>query len=242
MRRPVRSLSLISIAKLAWEISRFESRPPTFGSGLVESILDATILANQGANLAAKRALGISGIVNRNGNDGTITRFGWKAQNISMQVFAGEAYNVEMGVTNELFGSERASPGEILPNSCQLNGGVEDRTNFDAVVATAVPSDVVQFSTFMRFLDAPTASRTLPGGANSIASGRQLFCEPSAVRALPHALAGIKVCCSEFVSRICLCASYGSQSCRRRFSRIGGARSIPQRAALGSGSADLLPA
>src|SRR6195256_2806777 len=34
---------------------------------------------------------------------GTITRFGWKAQNKSITVFAGEAYNVEMGINNELF-------------------------------------------------------------------------------------------------------------------------------------------
>jgi len=32
---------------------------------------------------------------NRNGNDSTITRFGWKAQNKSLQLFAAEAYNVE---------------------------------------------------------------------------------------------------------------------------------------------------
>jgi CxxC motif-containing protein (DUF1111 family) len=44
---------------------------------------------------------------NRNGNDGTIARFGWKAQNKSLLAFAGEAYNVEMGISNELFQTER---------------------------------------------------------------------------------------------------------------------------------------
>jgi CxxC motif-containing protein (DUF1111 family) len=39
--------------------------------------------------------------VNRNGNDGTVTRFGWKAQNKSLVIFSGEAYNVELGITNE---------------------------------------------------------------------------------------------------------------------------------------------
>ena len=39
----------------------------------------------------------------RSANDGTITRFGWKAQNKSLLMFASEAYNVEMGVTNQLF-------------------------------------------------------------------------------------------------------------------------------------------
>ena len=62
------------------------------------------------------------GHVNRDGNDGMITRFGWKAQNKSLEMFAGEAYNVEMGVTNEIFENERASPDEAqqggLPANC----------------------------------------------------------------------------------------------------------------------------
>ena len=44
---------------------------------------------------------------NKNGNDGTIARFGWKAQNKSLLIFSGEAYNVEMGISNELFQTER---------------------------------------------------------------------------------------------------------------------------------------
>src|SRR5438132_1664033 len=59
----------------------------------------------------------------RTGNDGTITRFGWKAQNKSLLIFAGEAYNVEQGVTNELFPNER----ETDP-SCQYNDTPEDHT------------------------------------------------------------------------------------------------------------------
>ena len=47
--------------------------------------------------------LGIGVFRTRSGNDGTITRFGWKAQNKSLAIFAGEAYNVEMGVTNDVF-------------------------------------------------------------------------------------------------------------------------------------------
>ncbi len=54
-------------------------------------------------------AVGFPAVPNTSGNDGTITRFGWKAQNKSLQIFAGEAYNVEMGVTNEIV-SERTRP------------------------------------------------------------------------------------------------------------------------------------
>jgi CxxC motif-containing protein (DUF1111 family) len=154
----------------------FRIPTPVFGAGLLESISDRTILSNQNDDAVAKKALGISGMVNRNGNDGTITRFGWKAQNKSLQIFAGEAYNVEMGVTNELFQNERGNPGEVLPNKCLLNSIPEDTTNFSAISPpTSIPSDTVQFSTFMRFLDQPTPSMTEPGGALSIASGRGIF-------------------------------------------------------------------
>ncbi len=56
---------------------------------------------------ALDATLGITGInfgvFNTSGNDQTITRFGWKAQNKSLLMFAGETSNVELGVTNELF-------------------------------------------------------------------------------------------------------------------------------------------
>jgi hypothetical protein len=87
---------------------------PLFGAGLIEMIPDSAIRANLAARAPQKSALGIggrlnvvSGDPNYNGNDGTIARFGWKAQNKSLSLFSGEAYNVEMGITNELFQTER---------------------------------------------------------------------------------------------------------------------------------------
>ena len=56
--------------------------------------------------------MALAGGFNHNGNDGTISRFGWKAQNKSLHIFAGEAYNVEMGITNLLFPQDRPLPGE----------------------------------------------------------------------------------------------------------------------------------
>ena len=82
---------------------RFRIPTPTFGLGLIEAIPDATIEAN----VKNGKPFGITGTVNRNGNDGTVTRFGWKAQNKSLVIFSGEAYNVEQGITNELFPDER---------------------------------------------------------------------------------------------------------------------------------------
>src|SRR6267378_2529155 len=98
----------------------FRIPTPTFGAGLIEQIPDAAIMANQASEASLKQLMGIlgrpnfqlagntiSGMTNNNGNDGTIARFGWKAQNKSLLVFSGEAYNVEMGITNELFQTER---------------------------------------------------------------------------------------------------------------------------------------
>lgn len=144
----------------------FRIPTPVFGGGLIEEIHDATIVANQNSNLGAKAALGISGHPNRNGNDGTIARFGWKAQNKSLQLFSGEAYNVEMGVTNEIFQTERdETPG------CLFNPTPEDHTNFNLDQPQKVFSDVVMFSHFMRFLAPPTPAPDTP----SIANGRALF-------------------------------------------------------------------
>ena len=73
----------------------------------------------------------LSGNVNISANDGTITRFGWKAQNKSLLMFAGEAYNVEMGISNQLFPQERdETPG------CVFNTTPEDTLNFTTSPAT----------------------------------------------------------------------------------------------------------
>src|SRR5205807_9758264 len=57
----------------------FRIPTPVFGAGLIENIDESTLLANQHAQ--ANNSVGVAGTFNRNGNDGTITRFGWKAQN-----------------------------------------------------------------------------------------------------------------------------------------------------------------
>ena len=139
---------------------------PVFGAGLIEAIPDAAIIANQKSNLAAKLLVGISGRANRSDNDGTVTRVGWKAQNKSLQIFAAEAYNVEMGVTNELFGNERdETPG------CLFNGIPEDYTDVDATDTEEVVSDTEKFALYTRFLAPPAPAPDTP----SIVNGRALF-------------------------------------------------------------------
>jgi len=143
----------------------FRIPTPVFGGGLIEEISDSTILANMNSNLQQKHNLGIGGRPNTSGNDGTITRFGWKAQNKSLEVFSGEAYNVEMGVTNELFNTERDQT-----TSCQFNATPEDGMNFD-LSGTALPSDAVRFAMFMKMLDQPTPGQS----SQSTQHGSQLF-------------------------------------------------------------------
>ena len=144
---------------------------PTYGLGLVENIPDTTLTANLAANAQQKAALGISGHLNTNGNDGRVARFGWKAQNVSLLLFSGEAYNVEMGITNELFQTER----DLNPN-CQTDSTPNDTTGSENVSGIdGFLSDIEQFAIYMRFLGAPVPSTTAPGGAASIQRGAAAF-------------------------------------------------------------------
>src|ERR1700686_410364 len=150
---------------------------PTFGGGLIEMIDDATILTNMRANQAAKSALGIHGKPNRSGNDATITRFGWKAQNKSLIMFSHEAYSVEIGETNQMFPQKRGFFPNPPPASCIANTLPEDQTNFLPVGSdtVGVPSDDDAFATFMRFLDQPTPACTGTSCSASIRNGNNLF-------------------------------------------------------------------
>ena len=156
----------------------FRIPTPVFGAGLIESIPDSAIINNLTATANGKAGLGIGGRPNRfrvtgstnnNGNDGTISRFGWKAQNKSLLIFSGEAYNVEQGITNELFTQER----DETP-SCQFATVPNDVTDPDAASVAQGLSGPEKFAGFMRFLAPPTPS-TGPGSAASVANGKQLF-------------------------------------------------------------------
>lgn len=158
----------------------FRIPTPLFGAGLIEAIPDLAILANMKTDASLKAGLGISGHpnahlsgnANRSANDGTITRFGWKAQNKSLIMFAGEAYNVEMGVTNQLFPQERDET-----SGCLFHATPEDTLNFTTSSTTtsnpntAVLSDIEAFADFMRMLAAPAPAPDTPSTVN----GRAIF-------------------------------------------------------------------
>jgi CxxC motif-containing protein (DUF1111 family) len=157
-------------AQLAADNVIFRIPTPVFGAGLIEQVPDAAIRANKNADDALKTSLGISGRLNTNGNDGTITRFGWKAQNKSLLLFSGEAYNVEMGITNELFQQEREEKA-----GCQFAGVPNSATNSAALTALDAVTSIEKFAIFQRFLAAPTPSPDNPGGGDSIRRGRTRF-------------------------------------------------------------------
>jgi CxxC motif-containing protein (DUF1111 family) len=93
-------------------------------------------------------------------------------------MFAGEAYNVEIGTSNELFSTERSAvPG------CVFNAGPEDASNMangnssspnygtSAGTISEMSSDVVNFAAFSRMLAPPTQGASTPSTQN----GAQLF-------------------------------------------------------------------
>jgi CxxC motif-containing protein (DUF1111 family) len=149
----------------------FRIATPVFGTGLVESISDTAIRNNLAANGARKAQLGISGHVNTNGNDGTVTRFGWKAQNKSALMFAAEAYNVEMGISNELFTQER----EENP-ACTVAEIPNSPLNFDSTDPVGITADIENFAIFMRFSAPPAPAPATPSTTNGRAAFDSVGC------------------------------------------------------------------
>src|SRR5207249_11679316 len=81
-----------------------------------------------------------------------------------------EAYNVEMGITNEIFPNEREEN-----QKCATNGLAENHTDFDNDGEAA---DIVAFMAFMRFLDQPKPACGVsgqPACSSSIINGGKLF-------------------------------------------------------------------
>jgi CxxC motif-containing protein (DUF1111 family) len=151
---------------------------PVYGSGHIEAIPDSAILANMKANAAQNSRNGVQGHanailegnVNLSANDGSVTRFGWKAQNKSLLMFSGEAYNVEMGISNQLFPQER----DETPSCRTYNYTPEDTNDLSPAASEspmAVLSDIEAFANFMRLLAPPAPAPSTPSTVN----GRAVF-------------------------------------------------------------------
>jgi CxxC motif-containing protein (DUF1111 family) len=147
-----------------------------FGDGLVDNTLDATLRANLASTASLRAQLGIGGRFNLSSNTATITKFGWKAQNPSLDVFAGEAYNVEMGITNDNVPMKRNEyPGCIfnpLPEDAHLStlGGSP------AVITGATESDIDTFTDIMRLSAPPTPVPPRADTAAGLSNFEQVGC------------------------------------------------------------------
>lgn len=148
----------------------FRQTTPVFGEGLMEIVQNADIIANMNANLAAKQALGIGGHPSI-APDGSISRFGWKAQGRSLILFSGDAYNIEEGITNELSSNELNETPDCLTNLLP-----EDHTNFTKFRAHNFDGDPEDLGNFMRFLAPPTPATPGPSQINGQAQFNAIGC------------------------------------------------------------------
>lgn len=154
----------------------FRIPTPLYGLGLVENTSDAALRANLASTAAARSRLGIGGRFNISSNDGSIMRFGWKAQNKSLLMSSAEAANVEEGISNDLFPNER----DAVP-VCEFNPTPEDSSNvlnpnpqspnfgMPAGTVSEMSSDIVNFAAYIKLLapakPAPPTSSTKNGAA-----------------------------------------------------------------------------
>jgi len=131
---------------------------PTYGDGLIEVVRNVDIINNMNSNLTTKQGLGIAGQPNYSGNDGSIMRFGWKAQVRSTLLMSAQQMNVEMGVTNEVFPNEiDQTPG------CVINPVPETVTNFTPGILTEMfPGDYSRTEYFIQWMAPP-----VPGPSSS---------------------------------------------------------------------------
>ena len=228
----------------------FRIPTPVFGLGLVENTPDSTLRANLNSTSSSRYNLGIGGSFNTSGNDGTITRFGWKAQNKSLLIFASEAYNVEQGVTNEGFPNERNTTAGCAFNatpedSSNLLNPNQSSSNFGTTVGT-ISGDVVGRREFC-------AVHAAAGAAHARAA--KLFyhqwpgvVQPDRLQPLPfaeshHGRVEFHGDVERDLSPLLRfrAPSYGCGIIRRDQSRRSRSRSIPHRTLVGTGPTALLP-
>jgi len=216
---------------------------------LIENVPDLALRANLANQGAVKNSLGIRGRFNTTGNDGTITRFGWKAQNKSLLIFFTEAYNVEQGVSNEGFPNERSAVA-----GCVFNPTPEDSTNITNPVgggttgtANQMSADSVNFAAFIRLTAPPTPTTSTQSELN----GKALFgtssnpgigcvlCHSDSLTTASSPFTGMGGFTFAPFTDVAL-HNMGARAGGFHQPRRGGRRRVSLRAAVGRGTADLL--
>jgi len=158
--------------------------PPTYGDGLIEVVRNIDIVNNMNSNLSIKSTLGITGHPNYSGNDGSIQRFGWKAQVRSTLLIAAQQMNVEMGVTNETFPNEiDQTPG------CVFNGVPETVTNFTPGILTEMfPGDAERTEYFIQWMAPPTpapSTTSTNNGKTQFTNAGCVYCHTTSFKTPP---------------------------------------------------------
>jgi CxxC motif-containing protein (DUF1111 family) len=93
--------------------------PPLFGLGLVNSILDADILAN-----AVDKGMGIHGVANMVDDENhnlRVGRFGHKSEAATLLQFVAGALQHDMGITNPVSPDEDLPQGQPIPRNCAIS-------------------------------------------------------------------------------------------------------------------------
>src|ERR1022692_1416543 len=157
---------------------------PTYGAGLTEVVRNIDIVNNMNSNLTQKASLGITGHPNYSGNDGSIMRFGWKAQVRSTLLMSANQYNVEMGVTNETFPNEiDQTPG------CVFNPVPETVTNFTPGILTEMfPGDAERSEYFIQWLTPPTpgpSTSSTKNGKTQFTNAGCVYCHTTSFKTPP---------------------------------------------------------
>jgi CxxC motif-containing protein (DUF1111 family) len=142
---------------------------PVFGAGLVEAVLDETLLALE--DPFDRDRDGISGraaiVTDVATGQRRVGRFGWKAQIATLLTFSGDAYTNEMGITNDMFPLEPLGGiSQARLRECDLVKDPEDRVD-----PRTGKRAIDNFEAFMKFLG------PLPRGhiTDDVRAGEQVF-------------------------------------------------------------------
>lgn len=177
LRNPIYKVRDLSFGPFISDI-RFSPRvaPQVFGSGLLEAIPQANILALVDEN--DEDGNGISGrasmVVEKTTGETKLGRFAYKAQNPSVLQQVAGAYNGDIGVTTSIFPNENCTDKQV---ACLAQAEEERRvgsdTDFDNL-------ELAQVEFYNRVLGVParrgydTSSKTW---SDNVIQGRKLFFE-----------------------------------------------------------------
>ena len=161
-------------------VKAFRVVTSAIGDGFVEAIANDTLQNNVAAQPLAQRGTLTTVPVTEANNALRIGRFGWKAQQASLQSFAGDAYLNEMGITNPFDGfggrSSSAADAGTHENPASTAEGVINVTSPSPFDPVADPEDdgddVLAFADFMAATRAPGRQNPIPAAA---AAGDSLF-------------------------------------------------------------------